>query len=193
MYGSGIKALDNLAEEIKGNNQLTFEELNSEVAKHSSALEDLFQGIASEADSLLNDHQSSLQKQEAKLTAYARQQEEAHARAVENTRAVSKITVNFFETLHMHASNLIQIVEEAQFTNDQKLYELQKKFEECTAQEKKQLLEKVAEMLASSSARKKNLVQMAVNDLGESANTKISRLRQETLTMQDFTSSVKAE
>ncbi|RDX72318.1 Kinesin-like protein KIN-5D, partial [Mucuna pruriens] len=193
MYGLGIKALDSLAEEIKGNNQLTFEELNSEVAKQSSALEDLFQGIALEADSLLNDLQSSLQKQEAKLTAYARQQEEAHARAVENTRAVSKITVNFFETLHVHASNLIQIVEEAQFTNDQKLYELQKKFEECTAQEEKQLLEKVAEMLASSSARKKNLVQMAINDLRESANTKISRLRQETLTMQDSTSSVKAE
>lgn len=48
---------------------------------------------------------------------------------MKNTRAVSKITVNFFETLHIHASNLIQIVEESQFTNDQKLYELQKKFE----------------------------------------------------------------
>ena len=33
-------------------------------------------GIALESDSLLNDLQSSLQKQEAKLTAYARQQEE---------------------------------------------------------------------------------------------------------------------
>ncbi|ESW04134.1 hypothetical protein PHAVU_011G070000 [Phaseolus vulgaris] len=193
MYGSGIEVLDNLAEELKGNNQLNFEELNSEVARHSSALEDLFGGIALEADSLLKDLQSSLQKQEAELTAYARQQEEAHARAVENTRAVSKITVNFFETLHMHASNLIQIVEESQCTNDQKLDELQKKFEECTAYEEKQLLEKVAEMLAISSSRKKKLVQLAVNDLRESANIKISKLRQETLTMQDSTSSVKAE
>ena len=41
MYGSGIKALDNLDEELKGNNQLTFEDLNSEVANHSSALEDV--------------------------------------------------------------------------------------------------------------------------------------------------------
>lgn len=36
-------------------------------------------------------------------------------------------------------------------------------------------------------------VQLAVNDLRESANIKISKLRQETLTMQDSTSSVKAE
>jgi len=41
MYGSGITVLDSLAEELKGNNQLNFGELNSEVAKHSSALEDV--------------------------------------------------------------------------------------------------------------------------------------------------------
>ncbi|RDX78228.1 Kinesin-like protein KIN-5D [Mucuna pruriens] len=193
MYGSGIKALDSLAEELKVNNQLTYDDLKSEVAKHSSALEDLFKGIALEADSLLNDLQSSLHKQEANLTAYAHQQREAHTRAVETTRAVSKITVNFFETIDRHASSLTQIVEEAQLVNDQKLCELEKKFEECTAYEEKQLLEKVAEMLASSNARKKQLVQMAVNDLRESANCRTSKLRQEALTMQDSTSSVKAE
>ncbi|KAL1345380.1 hypothetical protein HN51_019129 [Arachis hypogaea] len=193
MYGTGIKALDDLAEELKGNNQLTYEDLKSEVAKHSSALEDLFKGIALEADSLLNDLQSSLHKQEANLTAYANQQREAHARAVETNRAVSKITVNFFETLDKHASSLTQIVEEAQVDNDKKLCELEKKFEECAAFEEKQLLEKVAEMLATSNARKKKLVQMAVNDLRDSANSKTSQLRQETLTMQDSTSSVKAE
>lgn len=36
MYGSGIKALDNLAEELKGNNQLTYQDLKSQVAKHCS-------------------------------------------------------------------------------------------------------------------------------------------------------------
>lgn len=36
----------------------------------------LFKGIALEADSLLNDLQSSLHKQEANLTAYAHQQQE---------------------------------------------------------------------------------------------------------------------
>jgi len=41
MYGSGIKALDHLAEELKVNNQLTYDDLKSEVAKHSSALEDV--------------------------------------------------------------------------------------------------------------------------------------------------------
>lgn len=39
-------------------------------------MDQLFKGIASEADSLLNDLQSSLYKQEEKLTAYAQQQRE---------------------------------------------------------------------------------------------------------------------
>lgn len=193
MYGSGVKALDDIAGEIELNSQSTFGDLNSEVSKHSSALEDLFKGIASEADALLNDLQSSLHKQEEKLSAYAQQQREAHARAVESARSVSKITVNFFKTLDMHASKLTQIVEEAQTVNDHKLSELEKKFEECAANEERQLLEKVAELLASSNARKKKLVQMAVDDLRESATSRTSKLQQEMSIMQDSTSSVKAE
>ncbi|KAK2643206.1 hypothetical protein Ddye_024969 [Dipteronia dyeriana] len=193
MYGSGIKALDGIAGELDGNSRSTFGDLNSEVSKHSNALEDLFKGIASEADSLLNDLQSSLHSQEEKLTTFAQQQREAHSRAVENARSVSKITVNFFKTLDSHAANLGQIVEEAQTVNDQKLSEFEKKFEDCAANEERQLLEKVAELLASSNARKKQLVQMAVHDIRESASSRTSKLQKEMSTMQESTSSVKAE
>ncbi|KAL5765965.1 hypothetical protein ACOSP7_016582 [Xanthoceras sorbifolium] len=193
MYGSGIKNLDGIAGELNGNSHSTFGDLNSEVSKHSHALEDLFKGIASEADALLNDLQSSLHSQEEKLTAFAQQQREAHSRAVENARSVSTITVNFFKTLDSHASNLGQIVEEAQTVNDNKLSEFEQKFEECAAKEERQLLEKVAELLASSNARKKQLVQMAVDDLRESASSRTSKLQKEMSTMQESTSTVKAE
>ncbi|GMN24432.1 hypothetical protein TIFTF001_000559 [Ficus carica] len=193
MYGSGIKALDDISGELERNSRSTFVDLNSEVSKHASALEDLFKGIASEADALLSDLESSLHKQEEKLSAYAQQQREAHARAVETARSISKITVDFFKTLDTHASNLTQIVEEAQSVNDQKLSDFEKKFEECAANEERQLLEKVAELLASSNARKKNLVQLAVNDLRESATSRTIKLQKEMSTMQDSTSSVKAK
>ncbi|MBA0864423.1 hypothetical protein Goshw_002754 [Gossypium schwendimanii] len=192
-YGSGIKALDSIALKLDGNSKSTFGDLNSEVSKHSHALEDLFKGIASEADALLNDLQSSLYKQEEKLTAFAQQQREAHSRAVDNARAISKIAVNFFATLDMHASKLTKIVEEAQAVNDNKLSEFEKQFEECAAYEEKQLLQKVAELLAGSSARKKKLVQMAVHDLRENASTKTSELQKEMSTMQESTSVVKTE
>ncbi|KAK8550966.1 hypothetical protein V6N13_119465 [Hibiscus sabdariffa] len=192
-YGSGIKALDSIALKLDGNSKSTFGDLNSEVSKHSHDLEDLFKGIASEADVLLNDLQSSLYKQEEKLTAFAQQQREAHSRAVDNARSISKTTVNFFATLDMHASKLTKIVDEAQTINDNKLSEFEKKFEECTANEEKQLLQKVAELLADSSARKKKLVQMAVHDLWENTSSKTSELQKEMSTMQESTSVVKTE
>ncbi|KAK8581511.1 hypothetical protein V6N13_144533 [Hibiscus sabdariffa] len=192
-YGSGIKSLDNIALKLDGNSKSTFGDLNSEVSKHSRDLEDLFKGIASEADALLNDLQSSLYKQEEKLTAFAQQQREAHSSAVDNARSISKITVNFFATLDVHASKLTKIVEEAQSVNDNKLSEFEKKFEECAANEEKQLLQKVAELLADSSDRKKKLVQMAVHDLRENASSKTSELQKEMSTMQESTAVVKTE
>ncbi|KAL0460644.1 UNVERIFIED_CONTAM: Kinesin-like protein KIN-5D [Sesamum latifolium] len=193
MYGSGIKALDDLAGELDSNSHSTFGRLNCEVSKHSSALEELFGGITSEADTLLHDLQESLHSQEEKLSAYAQQQREAHSRAVESTRSISQITVNFFKTLDGHASKLGKIVEEAQAINDQKLSELEKKFEECAANEEKQLLAKVAELLAGSNARKKKLVKCAIDGLRESAATRTDKLQQEMSIMQDTTCSVKAE
>ncbi|XAR60517.1 Plus-end-directed kinesin ATPase [Bertholletia excelsa] len=193
LYGSGIKSLDDLAGELDENSRSTFGHLNSEVSKRSSALEDLFKGITSEAETLLNDLQNSLRNQEDKLSAYAQQQREAHSRAIATTRAISQTTLNFFKTLDMHAWKLTEIVEEAQTVNDRKLSELEKKFEECAANEEKELLQKVAELLASSNVRKKKLVQMAVHGLRESAISRTSRLQQELSTMQDSSSSVKSE
>ncbi|XP_024968259.1 kinesin-like protein KIN-5D [Cynara cardunculus var. scolymus] len=193
LYGSGIKALDNLANELDGNSQSTLGHLNSQVSQNSSALGDLFKGIASEAEELLNDLQGILHSQENKLATYAQEQREAHARAVETSRSISNITTNFFVTLDMHATKLTQIIEEGQTVNDQKLSELEKKFEECAANEERQLLEKVAELLAVSNARKKELVTTAVNGLRESAVSRTNRFQQEMSTMKESSSSVRVE
>ncbi|CAL9138541.1 unnamed protein product [Musa acuminata var. zebrina] len=193
MYGSGIKALDDLAVELDKNSQSTFEILNSQVLMHSSTLEDCFKGIALEADRLLHELQVSLSKQEDKLVAFAQQQREGHFRTVEATRSISRIASNFFDTLNIHASTLTKILEESKTVQDKQLRELEKNFEDCTANEEKQLLEKVAEMLAISSARKKKLVQAAVYSLRASAAERTSNLEHEMSTAHKFTSSVKEQ
>ncbi|PWA85208.1 P-loop containing nucleoside triphosphate hydrolases superfamily protein [Artemisia annua] len=193
MYGSGIKALDDIADELDGNSQSTLGHLNSQVSKHSSALGEFFKGIASEAENLLKDLEDILYSQENKLTAYAQQQREAHSRAVETSRSISNTTMNFFDTLDMHATKLTNIVEEGQTVNNKKLCELERKFEECAANEEKQLLEKVAELLAVSNARKKELVKTAVDGLRESAASKANRFEQEMTTMKDSSSCIRDE
>ncbi|KAK6788099.1 hypothetical protein RDI58_016624 [Solanum bulbocastanum] len=192
-FGSGIKALDGLAGELDGNAHSTFDRLNTEASNHSSSLREFFEEIALEANTLVNDLQKSLHSQEEKLIAFAAQQREAHCRTITTSRSFSQITGNFFKTLDTHVSQLGDIVEDAQTVSDQKFSELEKKFEECAANEERQILQKVAELLEGSNARKKKLVQTAINDLRESAYNRTSKLKQEMSTMQDSTTSVKDE
>ena len=51
MYGAGIKALDDMANELEENSRSTFGSLNSEVSKHSHAVE----GVSIKRMLLLND------------------------------------------------------------------------------------------------------------------------------------------
>ncbi|KAI4373496.1 hypothetical protein MLD38_011617 [Melastoma candidum] len=169
---------------------------------HPSLLMVQFFGtIASEAEKLLRDFHSCVFKQEDMLKAYAEQQREAHLRAVEATRSVSKITLNLFDTLDLHASKLSQIVVEAQkkklVSSYLSLRESSRYLPilllECAANKERQMLEKIAELLASSNARKKKMVQMGVHDFRESATSKATKLHEEMSTMVNSTSNVKAE
>ncbi|XP_074569890.1 kinesin-like protein KIN-5A [Curcuma longa] len=193
MYHLGFRVLDDLAGELGKKSGDTLGRLNSQVLLHSSTLEDCFRGIALEADQLLNELQLSLLNQEDKLATFAQRQREGHDRAIESTRSISKITSDFFETLDIHASKLTIFMEESQIIQNQQLHDLEKNFEECAAREEEQLLEKVAEMLATSSSRKKMLVQTAVNNLRSTAVERTSSLQKEMSTTHQFTRSVKEQ
>ncbi|XP_020277289.1 kinesin-like protein KIN-5A [Asparagus officinalis] len=193
MYGSGIRALDDLAEQLNVNSQSTLENLNSQAVIHYSNLEKSFKGIAFEASQLLDALQCSLANQEDKLAAFVQQQRVGHLRTVETTRSISKMTTSFFQTLDVHASKVSKIMEESQNLQEQQLCELEIKFEETAANEERQLLEKVAEMLASSRARKKEVVQEAVTNLHLSAADRATNLQSEMSTASEFTSAVRKE
>jgi len=66
-------------------------------------------------------------------------------------------------------------------------------FQESIANEEKQMLEKVAELLASSNARKKELVQIAVQDIRQGSSSQTGALQQEMSAMQDSASSIKVQ
>eukprot|EP01018_Ginkgo_biloba_P020856 Gb_32401 [translate_table: standard] len=193
MYSSGIRGLHDLANALDENSLMTFGRLNSTVSMHASSLEDLLGKTVLEADGILSDLQSALSKQESKMASYAQQLREGILRTIESTRVISKINTDFFETLERHASKLSQFVEETQIIHDRKLDELEKSYEECAANEEKQLLEKLAEMLASSTARKTELVQSAVRNLRESAINKAHELQQGMLNMQHVTSDIQTQ
>ncbi|CAM8919541.1 unnamed protein product [Rhodiola kirilowii] len=193
MCSSGIQALDSIAWKLDENLQSSLTDCSSELIKHSTSLQDLFKGISSEAGALLKNLGSDLTNEEEMLNAFARRQHETHGRVVEATRSISGIADNFFESVDAHTSSLTLIVEEAQTVHTQKLAELQNKFAECAAGEERQLLEKVAQLLSDSNARKKKLIHESVYELSETAMKDASKLQQETSAIQKYNSSIKTD
>ncbi|CAL5334847.1 unnamed protein product [Camellia sinensis] len=164
MYGSSIKHLNDLAGELDGKSQLAFDNLNLEISNHSTSHMNLFRNIASEADSLINKLQNNLNNQEEKIAVFAQHQHEM-------TQSISKACT----------------------VNDQELHALEKKLEEYAVNEERQLLDKVAAMLATSTARKIKLVQTEVDGFRGSAANRINNLHQEMSNIQDSTNSVQEE
>ncbi|KAI8013903.1 Kinesin-like protein KIN-5A [Camellia lanceoleosa] len=122
-----------------------------------------FRNIALEADPLINKLQNNLNNQEEKIDVFAQHQHEVHSRTLQMTRLISSTILNFFDSLSLDFSKLTLLMEEARTVNDQELYALEKKFKEYAVNEERQLLDKVAEMLATSTARKIKLVGSPIN------------------------------
>lgn len=187
-YSSGIKDLHNLANAVDEKSLLTFEKLNLTVSKQTSALDDVLTIAVSEADAILCEMQSALAKQEEQMTSYVNLQQEGLRRTMESTREISKMIVDFFESLDKHASSLSQFVEETRTVHVKDLTELEKSYEDCAAYEEKQTLEKISEMLATSTARKTELMRTAVRNMSETAVNKAHELQQGMVNMQHLTS-----
>ncbi|PSR98217.1 Kinesin-like protein [Actinidia chinensis var. chinensis] len=165
-------------------------ELRSEL---ENAATELFRNIASEADVIINNLQDNLNNQEEKIAEFAQQQHEAQTRTLQTTQSISRIMLSFFKSLSINFSRLTLLMEEAQTINIQELRALEKKLEECVADEERHTLDKVAEILRSSNARKRMQVQTAVEALRGNAAGRTSQLHQEMSNIQDSTTSVHEE
>ncbi|PKA63284.1 125 kDa kinesin-related protein [Apostasia shenzhenica] len=185
VYSNCIRNMDVMADELMDESQSTIGKLNSQILSHSCALEDCLKSIALEGTQLLDELKSDLSKMEDKLANFTRQQHEGKVRAVEATRSISMIATSFFQVLDVHSSKMDNMLKESGKIQNEQLYELEKKFEECAADEERQLLIKVEELLKDSNARRKRMVQEVVDSLRKGAAEGTTALQKEVSSAQD--------
>ncbi|XP_024982408.1 kinesin-like protein KIN-5D isoform X2 [Cynara cardunculus var. scolymus] len=193
VFSGGIKSLVGLATEFSGNSETALSNINSEAVKHSSALAKLIREASVKVGDILDDLQSNLNDQEQSIAAFWQQQHESQLRAYETTQSASSVTVNFFKTLSKDIFGVIQMVEEARTMYYKKLSEFTKKFEDYADSEDRQILAKMTELLASSNAKKKQLVQTEVNDIQSYIGSKTYMLHHKVSDMHGFLSSTEDE
>ncbi|KAC9683460.1 hypothetical protein E3N88_45405 [Mikania micrantha] len=193
VFTGGIKTLAEIATEYSAHSETTFGNLNNAVVEHSSALTELIREASVKVGDILNDLHCNLNDQGQSITSLWQQQHESQLRAYQTTQSASSVTVNFFKSLSKDIFIVIQMVEEARTIYDQKLSEFQKKFEDYADGEDKQLLNKMAELLANSNAKKKQLVQTEVDDIRSYIGSKSYALHNKMSNMHTFTSSTNDE
>nr|GEX98139.1 kinesin-like protein KIN-5D isoform X2 [Tanacetum cinerariifolium] len=157
IFSGGIKSLAELAIEFSGNSETALGGIKSEVVEHSSALAELIREASVKVGDILNDLHCNLNDQEQSIAAFWKQQHESQLRAYQATQSASSVTVNFFKTMSHDIFRVIEMVEDARTKYDKQLSDFKIKFEDYTNGEDKQLLDKMAELLASSNAKKKQL------------------------------------
>ncbi|KAL3839596.1 hypothetical protein ACJIZ3_024187 [Penstemon smallii] len=186
LYASGIKHLDDSAEELYENSQLTLRSLSSELSTSSTYIMNLVVKTSSDAETINNGLKSSLNSLGSSITAFLQQEEENRGRTYQTSKSISESLLNFSKNLNVYISKLRLMEEDSQTITNQKLSAFTNKFEEFAVGEERLLLGKIAELLANSTSRKKNLIQAAVDDVLESNCKRTNKINQEISDMQSF-------
>ncbi|KAK4392198.1 Kinesin-like protein KIN-5A [Sesamum angolense] len=177
LYTSSVKRLDDSAEELYQNSELAFSGLRSELSAHSSCIMDLIMKSSSDADTISNGLKINLSNLGSRIESFIQQQHET-------SKSISESLLSFFKTLRIYISKLTFTEEDFQTITSQKLRALTKTFEEFAVGEERLLAEQIAELLTSSSSRKKKL---AIDDILESARERSEKLNQEISDVQTIT------
>ncbi|KAJ9559081.1 hypothetical protein OSB04_013695 [Centaurea solstitialis] len=186
VFSGGINSLVGLAAEFSGNSETALGNINAEAVKHSSAVAELIKEASVKVGDVLNDLQSNLNDEEQSIAAFWQQQHESQLRAYETTISALSVAINFFRTMGKDIFVVMEMVEEARTMYDTKLSQFTKKFEEYADGEDTQVLEKIAELLATSNAKKKQLVETEVNDIRSYIGSKTYMLHRKVSNMNGF-------
>ncbi|XP_051114295.1 kinesin-like protein KIN-5D isoform X2 [Andrographis paniculata] len=184
LYASGVKQLDDSAEEMYRRSQLGFGGLSNELSIHSSCAADLVVKSSSITDSASNDLKLNLHSLRSCIDAFIKQQQENHVRTYDGTRSISYSLLNFFETLRIYISKLTLMQEDSRTVTTRKISDFTKKFKDFALDEELLLVDKITELLASSRTRKEKMIQAAADDIIDSTRTQHSGINQEISEMQ---------
>ncbi|CAH9078298.1 unnamed protein product [Cuscuta epithymum] len=193
MYMSDVQNLAGIAEEQSENFHATFGKLNSEVSKCSSSTMELVAKISSDIGSVLNGLENNFNGLELKMKAFLQQEQQNQSQTYQATKIISEVLESFFKDLKTFVSKLAHMEEESNRKNNQQICALGRKFEELAANEEREILEKVASLLATSHARKKQLVQTELDALQRCANNKTRHLNKELSNIHDCSCSTQEE
>ncbi|KAB5552036.1 hypothetical protein DKX38_009347 [Salix brachista] len=190
-YASGVAALKELANTAQNKASTDLQQINTIISSQMRTVEQFLATMLSEAKEVIEEIHSSLADQTQLLAHSTRQQEKGLQRSFASAQAVSKATVDFYNDLHLRASEIMAFLEESQIKQSDQLSNFETIFKEKAAREEKEALENIAGILASLTSKKTAMVSEVSRDIYDTKIRENNRLQRELSNMQKASSNAK--
>ncbi|KAI5055738.1 hypothetical protein GOP47_0029259 [Adiantum capillus-veneris] len=164
-YSSGFRSLSEMVEAHDKESLGVFGKLNTASTSHFSSLEELLSAAVADAEALLKGLHTALHDQESEIAGFTQQLQQGALKSIEASRAISHVTMEFFMLLERSTTNLCQSLYQSHQAQQDCLSKLEETYQECSRREEELLLQKFAEMLADTMARKSELVSTKLKHL----------------------------
>ncbi|KAJ6381294.1 hypothetical protein OIU77_030049 [Salix suchowensis] len=190
-YASGVAALKDLANTAQDKASSDLQQINTIISSQMRIVEQFLATMLSEAKEVIEEIHSSLADQSHLLALSTRQQEKGLQRSFASAQAVSKATVDFYNDLHLRASEIMAFLEESQIKQSDQLSNFETMFKEKAAREEKEALQNIAGILASLTSKKTAMVSEVSRDIYDTKMRENNRLQRELSNMQKASSNAK--
>ncbi|CAM6083629.1 unnamed protein product [Calypogeia fissa] len=167
----------------------TLHKLNSTVSAHASALDQLLANHVADAEMVLNELQTTLSDQKRETAVFAQLQSEAARQSLDTVRDTVKDILGSLLTLHTGAIDFAESLEKRSKAHDSSLLQLAESYKEHAENEKRKMLESIADMLTHSMSRNFSLVQSRVGELRQTSMSEAAMTKQGLISFQETASS----
>ncbi|XP_072983221.1 kinesin-like protein KIN-5B isoform X2 [Typha latifolia] len=193
IYTSGVRQMKELCNTLQKKSVIDLEELSLTFATQRMAVENFLVTAASEAEQVLSGVQLSLAELKDLLVFSSQQQEMVSQRNLASTQAISRTALDFYSDLEICASRLMKHIEEHR--TDKLLWQadFEKAFQEVSAKQEKEAVDKIAEVLASLTTTKTNMVSEAISRLQEKCSEESNKLQLDLSCMQRVSDNTKKQ
>lgn len=190
-HASGVVALNELANSMQNKASSDLQQIHTIISSQMRTVEQFLATMLYEAKEVIEEIHSSLADQTQLLALSTQQQEKGLQHSFASAQAVSKATVDFYNDLHLRASEIMAFLEESQIKQSDQLSNFETIFKEKAAREEKEALENIAVILASLTSKKTAMVSEVSSDIYDTRVRENKILQRELSNMQKASSNAK--
>ncbi|CAN6295557.1 unnamed protein product [Urochloa humidicola] len=193
VYVTGVQCMKELADTLRQQSITESELMRLNISTLAIAVDNFLTMMASEAEQVLDNVLKSTSELKELLASSAELQQAGLKKSLTCAQAMSKTSIDLFNDIRIHVSQLIKLMEQNQIGRSSKLLEFENEFKENCFKDEQAALKKISSVLSEMTAKKTAMVSAHVGQLNERFNEEQKHLNLEMSHLQKVSDNGKNE